>query len=509
MDSPALFFSRPSASVQRWVAGGIVALAAAAYVFLIASHMGAYAGGSDSSGYLNSALLLREGRLSLPQRALPGLPLEQLPPYTYVPLGFRPEHGHDLVATYPIGLPLLVVAVSAITGWEAAPHWTMGLHALAGVALMYLLARQVGLSRTWAGLGVLLLALSPLYLFMSVQMMSDVPALVWTLAAIILAWRSRDDARARWPFAAGGAFALAVLVRPNNLLALAPLAAAFGLNWRRWLLFGCGGLPGALGLAIYQHASYGAALASGYGEIFSVFMREVFNPTLAHYARWMPVLLTPLGIFAAGLPWLARALPRWTALLALWVAVYLVFFAFYFHTHETWWYLRFLLPAFPAFIIAALLVLRHLTRTVAAGPRQWILAMGLLGLVLIWSRHWVKKLDALSIGHGEAVYSEAARWAQTHLPASAVIATMQTSGALHYYTDFTLVRWDQLPPKDVAAVYHALGAAKRPLFAVLFPFEEKDALEKRLPGPWTKIGAVRHVTIWRCEAAALIPSVKS
>ena len=38
----------------------------------------------------------------------------------------------------------------------------------------------------------MLLALSPLYLFMSMVAMSDVPSLVWTVAGILAALKSRE-----------------------------------------------------------------------------------------------------------------------------------------------------------------------------------------------------------------------------------------------------------------------------------------------------------------------------
>ena len=68
----------------------------------------------------------------------------------------------------------------------------LGLHALFGLWLVYRLGREAGLEAGWAWLGALLLAASPLYIFMSLQVMSDVPALVWVTAAVLCAWKSRE-----------------------------------------------------------------------------------------------------------------------------------------------------------------------------------------------------------------------------------------------------------------------------------------------------------------------------
>ena len=113
--------------------------------------MGAYAGGSDQSGYLNNARMLGQGHVTTPMRLLPGFPPETLPPYTYVPLGFIPNQEQaTLTPTYPMGLPLLMLAVAKLTGWGLAPGLTLGLHALLGLWLVY----RLGRARSWRRLGL-------------------------------------------------------------------------------------------------------------------------------------------------------------------------------------------------------------------------------------------------------------------------------------------------------------------------------------------------------------------
>ncbi|HEX2310557.1 MAG TPA: hypothetical protein VHH91_07560, partial [Vicinamibacterales bacterium] len=132
------------AAALRWKPLGIC-LAAGAYVVLLWSHMGATAGQSDSSGYMNNARLIASGRVTAPMRDVPGVLHNLLPARAYVPLGFRP-HGRDALApTYPVGLALMLVAAVPALGWAHAPGVVMLLHALAGVALTALLARSCGL----------------------------------------------------------------------------------------------------------------------------------------------------------------------------------------------------------------------------------------------------------------------------------------------------------------------------------------------------------------------------
>src|SRR3989442_12266160 len=197
-------------------------------------------------------------------RTVPAMPPETMPRSTYMPLGFRIAGDNTLVPTYPVGLSLMVVAIAQLTGWESAAHLTMVLPALLGLALIFWLARACGLSSYASALAALLLATSPLYINMSLTLMSDVPALVWTTAAILLAWRSREDAR--WAVLAGAALSLAILTRPTNILAFAPVAVCLGVSPRRWLWLGAGGAPGAVMLVRYNIAAYGTAITTGYGD---------------------------------------------------------------------------------------------------------------------------------------------------------------------------------------------------------------------------------------------------
>jgi hypothetical protein len=490
-------------SRRRFFLGGL-GIALAAYAILLGFYMGAYAGGSDSSGYLNNARLLRSGHVRVPRRFIEGLPPENLKSsFAYVPLGFSPVGQRDMVPTYPIGLSLLIAGLSSVTGTSAAPHVTMWLHALLGVILMFAFAREVGFPVGTAAFGALLLALSPLYLYLSLQAMSDMPALVWTMAAVYFAWRSRKHDR--WALAAGVAVAIAVLVRPTDILILAPVAVCLGLSARRWLWLGLGGAPGALFLALFNLALYGKMLTTGYGDVGSAFSREYASLSLAHYVRWLPVLLTPgLGL-ALVAPWvMGRTRPRLLAVMALWILLFTGFYTFYYHTHEKWWYLRFVLPAFPPAILAMLFAGQALA---SRWPARIAAGVGVLLAVAVvaWDGAWTRHFDALAIGRGESVYPQLVAWSRSHLPANAVIASMQASGALLYYSKFTFIRWDYLPAADFSLVAGACMAAGRPLYALLRPYDLDQHALDHMPGHWTQVGFVDspygNSTIWKWEPA--------
>lgn len=492
--------AQPTRVPWSQLAWALVAIAFVAYGILLARHVEAYAGGSDSSGYLNHARLLAAGHLHLPVRAVPELEPQHLPVWTYTALGFRPAaDGNGLVPTYPSGLPLLLAATASIVGWAHAGVFLLWLHGMAGVVLTYAAARVFRLSMAWALAAAVIVAASPLYLFFSVTLMSDVPATVWATGSVLLAWRSRTH---RWPaLGAGAVFAMGVLIRPTNVLMIVPLGILLGLSARRWLLFVCGGVPGAAFFFAHTHAAYGAFFTSGYGDaaqLQSLWIKR----TLSHCGQWLPILFTPLVVAFVGLPCLWKRDRRTVLTLGAWVLGFVAFYAAYEFTHQAWWFLRFLLPTAPALVIGSLLVLRTM-----AGERRpvWAIraavAVAAIGAAA-FEYHWTDKLAALDAGKGERVYARTTDWLNDHLPRDAVLAVMQGSGAVVYGTNFEFIRWDWFQADTFPPVAQRLHNTQRPLYAVLFPFEidELHAFTEHLShGHWTKIGQVEQVTIWKWE----------
>jgi HAMP domain-containing protein len=490
-------------------AAGAALFCLAAYCILLMLKVGAVAGGSDSSGYMNHARLLASDRVHVAPRLVPGLPQSDAPAFLYVPLGFKPAwNGDGLVPTYPAGFALFILAFKPFAGWRHAGDATIVLHSLAGLVLTYGLGLSLGLGRRWAAIGALIIAASPLYLWSSLQAMSDVPSLAWTTAAVLAALKSRENAP--WALAAGAAMAVDVLLRPTNALAFVPAAVAIGMSPKGWILFLLGGLPGAIFFAAHSASAYGSILSTGYGDSFFAFSSRYVPETLLHYARWLPAVFSPVAALVLFLPWLGRARSPGRLVLGSWILVFGGFYATYVCTHETWWYLRFLLPAAPAFVLGGLLVLRQGLARVPAGldPGRSSAAFAVAAaLTLVYSGWWVRDLRALDIGKSELRYGEVADWMQTHVPADAVCLAMQASGSLFYYTHFVFIRWDALDATNVGRIDAAIRKSGRPLYAVLFPFEEDESavLEKRMPGHWDRVKKIEDVTIWRRDFGAAKP----
>jgi len=500
MDSSAhLSPFRPASA--GWSLLALVALGYAAFIY----HYGSpYAAGADSSGYLNSARLLREGRLTEAVRTIPELDPPGWNYFYHQPLGYVVRSGTPLMAPlYPVGLPLHYFAAALLVGLEKAARVVNALNAFVGAWLLYALGRQLGLGRGWALAGAGLLWACPVWIFSALQPLSDGVATTWTLAAVFCALRSRKEPW--WALAAGAAFALAVLVRPTSLLALLPVAVALGRPGRSWLIFAVGGLPGAAGLGWYNVQVYGGLLHSGYtqgGEDpWSAFGLHFVPGNLRHFATWIPRLLSwPVALLAMlGLPWLFRHRASTAWLLLLWFAAFTGFYAPYFCAGETWWYLRFLLPAFPAVILTALLTAHRLAEFLHGATRLAV-PLALLAVCLGLQVSRAGDLAVTNVRPNERNYCLAAGWLNTQAPPNAILLSMQLSGTIMFYNRQPLVRWDQINRTDFELLQRAAAREHRPLLAALFPFE-RARLQERLGGAWVAAGQAGDVIFWRLDAA--------
>ena len=134
------------APASRWFVS-VALLALAAFGVFLATHATTVAGGSDSSGYLNSARLLASGHLQGELR----VPAEFGPPSAlnrsaFTSFGFFPYPDRTaLPPTYPTGLPLHLAAAGQLLGWHLGPLVVEVGGALAALCLCYLTARELRL----------------------------------------------------------------------------------------------------------------------------------------------------------------------------------------------------------------------------------------------------------------------------------------------------------------------------------------------------------------------------
>lgn len=475
----------------------------AGYGVFLARYSASFAAGADSSGYFNSARLLGEGRIHATVRVPAGQHHTAFGLMTFQPLGFIiDENTAHMTPTYPTGLPLHLLAASWFAGWRHAATVVNLFAALGSGLVLWGLARRVQLSAGWAAAGLVLFWFCPLTLYASLQPMSDLVATLWSLAALYAALRSREHWK--WSLLAGLATALAVLVRPTNVLLLLPLLVALGGDYRRYLGLALGGLPGGIFFCYYNWKAYGSALTTGYGDVSTAFSPAFVAPSLVHFARWIPALLTPWVCAALAAPFVRAARRHEFAVLGLWAGLLTGFYAFYVFSGETWWYLRFILPAFPVFLLAALVVLQQVWRrlTVPLAARLVLAAVVVLGVA--WQTRLTRKLDVLNIPVGEAYYLDAADWARDHLPPESALFCMQVSGAFYFYTPFMIIRWDQALASRMTELFALLQQQRRPVYAALYDFEKTDAFA-RLGGRWKPIATVGRTTFWQLETVPPTP----
>jgi Bacterial membrane protein YfhO/Dolichyl-phosphate-mannose-protein mannosyltransferase len=477
------------------------------YGIYLARHASYAVGGSDSSGYARIAQSLLNGPLVQPVTELGSLDLPQEFIRGFVPLGYDlgPRAG-TMTPFYPVGLPLHMAAAALVAGWEKGPFLVSPLAAMLSLVLIYLVARELGLSRGAAVAGAAVMGVGVTFLFMALVPMSDVLATCWTLAAVWASLRSRKTAG--WAVAAGAAFGVAVLIRPTGILILPALLCCLPLKPRAWLYFVLGGLPMAAAQLAYNAAAYGHPFQTGYQKIglHQELRATGASARLRHYVYWLGMTLSPFVLLGwAGVAFVRRVDGRVRAMLLAWFGAYLVFYCCY-DVYNVWWYTRFLLPGIPALILGALLTGRAALSRLAARAGedrrsiiQWSAAALLLAVVLQYEWHYVRQFNVFITAEVEAHLPAACRRADRTLPADAMIVSMELSGALKFYTRRPILRWDLVAPEHWSTIKTRAAEKGMKWYALLMPHEVDDA-RKRLGGAWSEMAKEGPVSLWRIEA---------
>jgi hypothetical protein len=373
---------------------------------------------------------------------------------------------------------------------------------------MYALGRAAALSRAWALAGPVVLGASPLFLYVAVQPLSDVLATFWSLLVVLFAFHGRRVPRSA--ALAGASLGIATLVRPTNALLAAPMVAALPGTRLHLLAAIAGGLPFAAWMLFYQDWAFGHPLRSGYGDVPTAFSVAHVWSSLQHYARWIPgltgwiILLIP----AAGWTWRGEH-ARWRVVATCWAGVVFGVYAFYYHTSEAWWYLRFVLPALPPLIVAALAGAQALVdaattrlspvlRTAATTASIVLIASGALwGL----GTHQVAE-EYRQVKHDELAYREAARLVARHASEQRPAIVGQLSGAVNYYAPrVPLLRVDRIRDVEWTAIREWQARRQQVLTAALTADEAQPLLhpgQGRLRCEWKPSGRFRRVTFWEC-----------
>ncbi len=480
------------------VIAAAIASAAVAAIFATGS-----AAGADASGYMSQASLWASRHLfHLDELAIS---LGATDPWLTSPLGWRPTSMPGMQApTYPPGLPLLMAmgggfVISVSSGVAVWATGVVATRLAGGVAGM---------------LAAIPIAVSPVFLFQSVQPMSDVPVTAawmgcWALLIMpgvgslqpgLPAVASAKAGPGRFSLA-GAACALAVLIRPN----LAPLAAVplvlIGWNVRRLIVFSIPVALAGAALVWLQWRWYGSPLRSGYGTADELFALANIGANASRYFSWLvttspALLIAPVGVV---LVWRKASTKGLAAFAILVVAAYLVYAVF-----DVWSYLRFLLPALA---VAAVFTGVAIAAAVRRAPASWR-AVAACAVALGLAAHGVSQaraLDAFRLADQQRRVSQVADYLSSTLPADAVIVAGEQSGALRYYTGRSILRWDAASPDALAASLAALNAGGRSVVIAIDAWESEPFRARfgALPAvslewpPAFEAGTSHRTRVWR------------
>lgn len=214
---------------------------------------------TDEQSYLLQAQLLSQGRIKYP-------PPSFVQPFRYPMVIVDAEHGW--MSRYPPGHPLWMVPGI----WMGEPYIMVALAAGVGVVLTAGAISALGGS---VGLGVLLLLISPFFVFTYGTMMSHTSGLVGAAGMLLAYVRWRQSNRSVWAIIAGGLWAWLFLNRTYTALLMAiPFAVDALLHlwtqrtqrqaWVQTILFAgfaCGGI--AL-IMVYNYLALGHPLRMTY-----------------------------------------------------------------------------------------------------------------------------------------------------------------------------------------------------------------------------------------------------
>ena len=191
-----------------------------------------------------------------------------------------------------------------------------------------------------------------------------------------------------------------------------------------------------------QHL-YGSATASGYGSIENLFAPRYLRQNIVNYTVWLVQSHTPLAVVGLVALWIpgramksGRLQMRGRGLvggMSLAVAGSYVLY----ESFGEWWYLRFLLPCWPALTLGSSGILA------SPGGRSFSrIAKIVLLLVGAYGVYYAHGNWAFHLGRGDQRYIRVAQLVAAATEANSVVITLQHSGSLRYYGGRTTVRYD-------------------------------------------------------------------
>jgi hypothetical protein len=412
---------------------------------------------SDTYGYVSQADLWLQGELKQAKPWMAEVPWRENR-WGFSPLGYRPAPGDELavVPTYSPGLPM-VMALAKRVGGQCGLFLVVPLFGAVAVFSTYLLGRRLGAPASGL-MAAALLSMSPAFLAMIVEPLSDVPA----MAAWSLAWWYVLGRTGRHALAAGLLASLAILIRPNLVVLAVPMAVWLlvedkepvprTIRMSRAAIFAAATIPGIAAVAFLNNYLFGSALSSGYGTPRELFAWSRIGSNLSRYFGWYVESQSPLaiaGIAAIAVPlracWPEVVHRRVFSLIGAEVALLWLLYLAYF-TFEDWGYLRFLLPSWPFLMLGLAGVVRWVGRLV--GPRSVLVRATVvaasLGGLMTWQTAFTRAAGVFDYQRSEQHEVRLAQLVRNATPVDSIVLTIERSGTIRYYAGRETLRYDYL-----------------------------------------------------------------
>jgi hypothetical protein len=420
----------------------------------------------------------------------------------FTPMGYLPVNGGTvIVPIFAPGLPM-VMAVFQLIGGRDAVYYVVPLLGGLAVWMTYLMGTLLA-GRTVGAVAAILLATSPAFLIQLMLPMSDIPVATWWTVGLTLALIDRRDAA----LGSGLAISAAILTRPN-LVPLAIMPAGL-LIWRivrertwtgaaaRQLLCYCVGvIPGCLAVAAINARLYGSPLISGQRLVNAPLSWQNLLPNLARYPRWLMDTETPLVLLALLAPFIVAQVAgeplrrgRQQAVALMWLGfIGAVFVSYLFFTpSDTWFWLRFLLPAFPPLLVLTSIAFVGILARLEGGLRVVLTAV-VVGAVAWHGVQFGRQQGVFVFKEGERKAVVIGEYVASRLPSHAVLLSMWHSGSIRHYSGRLTIRYEALPPPALDSVLADLRRLGYYPYIVLEQWEE-PAFRQRFDG-YSKLAAL-------------------
>jgi hypothetical protein len=402
-------------------------------------------GGADSYGYVSASQLIAQGRLIGDAPIAEWLSASNRLAVAS-PLGWTPSPDNTGISpTFPIG----VSAVMALFTLVGGPNAVFFVAPVMGAITLVLVYR---LTCAWydadtALLAAALVAWNPLFITYAKQPMSDVPATMWMVLALLLAIRSNSLTA----LAAGLAAGAAVITRPALVVAgaVVPLLARRGEQPLLRAGLAAAGLAIGVGIQMaIQHRLFGSPFSSGYGAAENLFSIDHLTTNLWIFTRHLWAVGGPLWLLGLLLGVIAarpepRAKPA--AIFGAVAAPYLFYLPF-----DHWETLRFLLPGLVPLTVLVADGLIKIARWPLNRAASAVITCLFLAIVIGWSEHLLRNSSVWEVTTLEERYPLAGEWVNVNTPAGSVVLANQHSGSLRWYGKRDTLRWDFIAPEDLA-----------------------------------------------------------